>query len=293
VGNEDTEQSGQADAHDALIDDVYRKYVYMVLYARRGADTWSDRDELSRFTVYLHEPAVICINDEPCGWSVARALRSLHPGEQLEFADLQSDQVLRPEHRPPYFDVVQTSSGWRVDADFSTPHPASGELLAAATEFLAAAEQAHRTGALRAFVENAFHAAESLVRVELLSYPIAAAELEGSRKHVHWQSVYDLWLRLGNTDPRFPSLLRELSDLRRSATYGDKPFSLDQRAATEQLRTLRDLAEHARAIVRSTKGRTINLITTRAIEAGTLVSNADVTIRSAKRSSMPSWARES
>jgi hypothetical protein len=279
MGSEDTEPSSGRDAPDALIDDVYRKYVHMVLYARKGGDTCSDHDELHRFTVYLHEPVVVCINDEPCGWTVARSLRSFQPGEQLEFADLQSDQVLRPEHRRPYFDAVRTPSGWRAEADFTKPHPASGELLGAAAEFLAAAEQAHGIGALRAFVENAFHAAESLVKVELLSYPVAAAELEGSRKHLHVQSVYDLWLRLGNTDARFPALLRELRDLRSSATYVGKPFNLDRQVASEQLRTLRDLAEHARAIVRSTKGRTINLIATRPIDAGTLVSNVDVTIR--------------
>lgn len=70
----------------------------------------------------------------------------------------------------------------------------------------------------------------------------------------------------------------------------NKPFSLDHQAASEQLQTLRDLAEHARSIVRSTKGRTINLIATRAIDAGTLVSNADVTIRPGKKAPMPAAA---
>jgi hypothetical protein len=281
--NENAESSSDPDAHEALIDDVYRKYVHMVLYARKGAGTWSDDDELCCFVVYLHEPAVICINDEPHGWSVARTRRSFRPGEQLEFADLESDQVPRPEHRPPHFSAAWTPGGWRAEFDLSRPHPASSELFATAAEFLAAAEQAHRTGALRAFVENAFHAAESLVKLELLSYPVLAAELEASRKHPHVQSVYDLWLRLGNTDPRFPSLLRELSDLRASATYVNKPFTLDQEAASKQLQTLRELAEHAQSFVRSTKGRTINLIATRPIDAGELVSEPDVTIRPARR----------
>lgn len=281
--NENTESSSAPDEHEAMIDDMYRKYVHMVLYARKGAGTWSDDDELCRFVVYLHEPAVICINDEPHGWSVARTRRSFRPGEQLEFADLQSDQVRRPGHRPPYFSAGRTPGGWRAEFDLSSPHPASSELLATAAEFLAAAEQAHRTGALRAFVENAFHAAESLVKVELLSYPVAAAELEGTRKHPHVQSVYDLWLRLGNTDPRFPSLLRELSDLRASATYANKPFTLDQEVASNQLRTLRNLAEHAQSIVRSTNGRTIHLVATRPIDAGELVSAPDVTIRPARK----------
>lgn len=282
-----SETGSAAGTQETLIDDVYRKYVHMVLYARKGTGTWSDEDELTRFTVYLDEPTVICINDEPHGWTVARTLRSFVPGEPLEFADLQSDQIPRPEHRRPYFSAAQTPAGWEADSDFSSPHPASSDLLATAAEFMASAEQAHQSGALRAFVENAFHAAESLVKVELLSYPVAAAELEGSKNHPHVQSVYDLWLRLGNTDARFPALLRELSGLRPSATYVNKPFNLDEKAASELLHTLQDLAEHARSIVHSTKGRTINLISTRAIDAGTLVSTMDVTIRPPKKSRTP------
>lgn len=272
---------------DALIEDFYRKYVHMVLYARKGAGTWSDDDQLSAFTVYLRDPPVICIDDEPHGWSVARTCRSFGPGEQLEFEDVTSDQVPRPAHQPPYFRAVRTPSGWRADTDLSSPHPASTELLGTAAEFLAAAEHAQRTGALRAFIENAFHAAESLAKVELLSYPVAAAEIEGSRKHPHVQSAYDLWLRLGNTDARFPALLRDLHDLRAAATYVDKPFALDKKTASEMLRTLRDLAAHAKSIARSTKGRTINLISTRAIAAGELVSTADVTIRPRRKGRRP------
>ena len=163
------------------------------------------------------------------------------------------------------------------------PHPASGDLLATAAEFLASAEHALMSGARRAFVENAFHAAESLVRVELLSYPVAAAAVEGSKKHPTWQSVYDLWLRLGNTDARFPALLRELSELRASATYVNNAFTLDEQAARQQLRTLKDLSRHARSVAQGTSGRTITLIATRDIDAGALVSSADVTIRPAKK----------
>ena len=71
--------SAAPSAQDALIDDFYRKYVHMVLYARKGSGTWL-HCELTAFTVYLHEPAVICINEEPHGWNVARTLRGLLPG---------------------------------------------------------------------------------------------------------------------------------------------------------------------------------------------------------------------
>ena len=102
------------------------------------------------------------------------------------------------------------------------------------------------------------------------------------------QAVYDLWRRLGNTDARFPALLGNSAGLRSSATYGNRPFSLDQQVATEQLGTLRDLAEHARSIARSTRGRTINVIATRDIDAGTLVSARDIGIRPEKHPKMSS-----
>jgi hypothetical protein len=271
------------ESHETLIGDVYRRYVHFVLHARIGAGTWSNDDELRRFVVYLHEPVVICINDEAHGWSMARSLRGFRKGEEIHGADLRSDQVPRPEHRRPYVGATSTPAGWRAEFDLSRPHPASRTLLATGVEFLATAELAYQGGALRAFVENAFHAAESLAKVELLSYPVVAKELEGSRKHPHVQSVYDLWVRLGNTDPRFPKLLRELQDLRSSATYAAKPFALDERAASEHLKTLRDLAEHARDTDRSTSGRIVRFIATRSINAGEQVSLPDLTIRPAKK----------
>jgi hypothetical protein len=279
MDNESQDPAVHSHVEDPLIDDIYRKYVHMVLYARMGSGTWTNSDRLSSFTVYLGDPVVININDEPHGWSVARTRRSLRPGEQLEFEDLTSDQVALPPRQPPFFSAVETPNGWRAESDLSTPHPASDELLATGAEFLAVSEEALRTGALRAFVENAFHATESFVKVELLAYPMIAAELEGSRKHPHVQSVYDLWLRLGNTDSRFPALLRDLNELRAAATYVNEPFVLQEQAATTMLQTLRELAAHAESIGKSTKGRTINVISTRPIAAGELVSTADITIR--------------
>lgn len=178
-------------------------------------------------------------------------------------------------------------SGWRVDSDLSSPRPASDELLATASEFLASAEQSQRAGRLRAFVENAFHAAESLVKVELLSYPVVAAELEGSRKHPHVQSVLRPVVAPRQHGFAVPAHLRDLNDLRASATYVNKPFALDKQTASAMLGTLRDLASHAEAIAQSTKGRTINLISTRAIAAGELVSSADVRIRPPRKGREP------
>ena len=270
-------------ANAALFDDIYRRYVHMVLYARAGAGTWGDDRELTHFTVVLSEPVTICINDEPHGWTPARSVRSLEPGERLELTDVTTEQVPRPDPQGhPHVSAEKTQAGWRVSYDFRHTHPRTLDLLATGEEFLAAAQLAFDGGSLRVFVENAFHATESFAKAELLSSPIAADEVESTRKHAHLQSAYDLWAMLGNTDTRFPALLRELSGLRRAATYADGRLDLSRETAAHQLATLQELREHAAGIGSSTKGRVINVIATRDINAGSLVSSSDATIRPPK-----------
>jgi hypothetical protein len=266
-----------------FVDELYRTYIHFLLGARTGAGTWSGDDRLSSFMVYLDDPVRIVINDEPFAWTMTRALRSGQEGDTLELSDLGSDQVERPAHEPPYAGAELSEDGWKPVADFRTCYRRTIELLSTGGEFLSVARGAYEVGSLRAFVENAFHAAESFAKAELLTYPILAVELETSSKHAHVQSVYDLWLRLENTDARFPAVLRQLTKLRADATYGDHPFSLDSSDATTILTTLDALATHATSMVHDSPPRTIRIIATRDIEAGKLVSNEDITIRPAPR----------
>jgi hypothetical protein len=262
-----------------LLDDVYRRFVHLVLYARKGDGTWSDDDELTAFTVHLADPIIVCINDEAHGYRPARTVRALTEGEAIEFSDVETTQVPRPDKlEPPYLSGERTATGWRVRFDFSRQHPRAADLLQTGDEFFAVAESALGARRLRAFAENAFHAAESYAKAELLSYPIASDEIEGSKKHTHIQSAYDLWGRLDNTDNRFPALLRELRENRDRATYADGEFVPDPSLAAGQLGILRARRDAAGAAVRGSRRR-INVIATRDIAAGTMVTSSDATLR--------------
>jgi hypothetical protein len=262
-----------------LLDDVYRRFVHSVLYARKGDGTWSDEDELTAFTVHLADPIVVCINDEAHGYRPARTVRAFTEGETIEFSDVETTQVPRPDElKPPYVSGERTATGWRVRFDFSRQHPRAGDLLQTGDEFFAVAESVLEARRLRAFAENAFHAAESYAKAELLSYPIGSAEIEGSKKHTHIQAAYDLWARLDNTDKRFPALLRVLRENRDCATYAHGEFVPDPQLAAGQLETLRALRDAAGAAVGGGRRR-INVIATRDIAAGTIVTSSDASLR--------------
>lgn len=280
--SDDSTEPEDSELHAQLVDEFYRSHVHMVLYARTGSGTWSHEDELKSFTVYLDEP-IVCVNDECCGWRQARITRSYAEGESIDFADVVSERVDLPAHQPPYFRAALIDGTWEAELDLQ--RPVAPAMLAAGAEFLTAAEQAYDRRALRVFVENAFHAAETFARIELSSYPLTADELEGSRKHRHVQSVYDIWANLGNTDQRFPRLLRELADLRTSATYVNEPFELDFEKAATQLDALRALAAHARGIAENPALRKtpVNVVALRAINAREIVRRSDISLRRPKK----------
>jgi uncharacterized protein (UPF0332 family) len=169
-----------------------------------------------------------------------------------------------------------------VEFDFRVANARGAELLAAADEFLQTARWNLGQGYVRAFVENGFHAAEALAKAELLAYPVAADEVEGSRKHTAVLSAYHLWANLGNTDRRFPGLLQELLEMRGTAKYGEGKFNCDEPVAQAQLEILLELRQHVQDILAGDKVPVIRVIATRDIQAGSLVSRADATIRPPK-----------
>jgi uncharacterized protein (UPF0332 family) len=169
-----------------------------------------------------------------------------------------------------------------VELSLRTPSPRAAELLSVADEFVSAARWGFEQSFPRVFVENAFHAAEALAKAELLSYPVAAVEVEDSRKHTAVLSAYHLWTRLGNADSRFAALLQRLFEERGAATYGDQQTQTPAADAEALLETLVQLRQHVEDVVRGKGPQMITVIATKEIQAHTLVANADATIRPPK-----------
>jgi hypothetical protein len=89
---------------------------------------------------------------------------------------------------------------------------------------------------------KAFPAAEMLARAELLRLP--DPRINSAKTHGTVRSRYNLWGRLGITDPRFAVLLNSLGELQEKAKYRRSQFVLTPSKAAEYLETLRDMRRH-------------------------------------------------
>jgi hypothetical protein len=97
---------------------------------------------------------------------------------------------------------------------------------------------------MRAFAENLFGATELMAKGLLLMLP--DKNILRSKKHEYLSSQYNWWGKMGSADPRYVNLLNRLSNLRGSARYLDKDFSLSQDEAKEMLNTAEDMYETLR-----------------------------------------------
>jgi uncharacterized protein (UPF0332 family) len=260
-------------------------FVQPVLWARVGNGTWRPDDTLSSFRVVMTDGApLIQVNDEDRYWTVPVAARSFAEGEEIAPAELITYQAEAPDHELPYIAGTRTDGGWELSFDLDRPHPRRLEFLELAGEYVSAAESVLNIGLVRPFIGNAFHAAEHLARAELLCYPITTGETLAAHKHTHVASIYNLWARLGNTDAAFSDLLNKLSSVRPAANYLDKPLAWGEPEAREALLELVRFQRHVEKIAREgERPEIINVISTRDIEAGTLVRDEDAAFRPTKK----------
>jgi hypothetical protein len=269
-----------------ILEAVFYRYVRLVLMARVGNGTWTLQSPLTSFRVILPpgSNAVIQVNGEPYAWSHAVAARAAEAGEELNPDSVLTERVPIPTEPLPFIAGKLTEQGWITDLDLSCSHAQRATHFQAAGEFVDAAEAAVARGAVRAFTENAFHAAELLAKAELLFYPIASDELGGSRKHQRVAATYSLWTRLGNTEPRFAKLLNDLSRIRPTSRYLDGDAgSITSEEAAAWLRTLLAFAEHVDAILHRGAARSFRVVASRDWAAGQLLTSGDGSLRASKR----------
>ena len=147
--------------------------------------------------------------------------------------------------------------------------------LRLADEFLASAHDDLAAGRNRSAFTSAFHAAEHYAKAELLHYPLTAALVESSKKHSAVRGTYAVWARLGNAEVRFADVLNKLDRERGRATYLEDQWATDHELA-EVIATLDEMRVWVTAVVEGRGPKVIHAISTRDIDAGSLVGADDV-----------------
>ena len=221
---------------------------------------------------YVDREPAVRLNDEVGGSLEARATRPIQKGATVTVADVYdlSDYKLPEADRDAaHFTLLLHRGGWSLAFDGRYNRVRVDEHVDAADEFVESARGALDRGALRAFVDHAYSAAELLAKAELLPLPDPML-LTG--RHGAIAGSYNLWARIGNTHQRFADLLNRLGELRGPSRYLRNHLSIDPVAARQMLATLDEMRVHVVAVTSEDSARAaVSAYAHRALRRGEVV----------------------
>lgn len=267
-----------------LFTQVWDEYVEPELTRRAQAGQQPD-ESLYRWQVLLPwgKTAMVRLNREVGGTVAATAARPIEAGEDIAVEDIASVNAYTPceeDAEVPHVTAFLHRDGWSLAFEFGYRDPRRHEHLQAGLEFLVTAHEAHAAGRLRSFADNAFSAVELLAKAELLSCAPTIEPALVARRHGSVAGPYNLWAKLGNTDPRYAALLNQLGHMRSGARYLNGGFALKNAEAALMLPVLDEMAEHVRTAVEDVLSeRSYQVIAARPMRAGALVKPGDFTLK--------------
>lgn len=155
--------------------------------------------------------------------------------------NVQTVEIQDIDEDAGFFVMVRHQGGYVASFDFRRNRSYQAPLLEAADQFIAISEYAIGEELWRGFVENAFHAAERLMKIEAIWPPGRKAE-----KHRQVRDAFERFAQ-DDEDEELLAVYDELNDVYRySGTYVDplgevpeRDFELSEGKAREMLETIR------------------------------------------------------
>jgi hypothetical protein len=188
------------------------------------------------------------INDDAEVKMVAllKAGESVEQGEKITADQIEGfEEVILEDNEEDYGHITvarMNDFGWVFNFDFRRNRSYYGPLIEAADQFIETAEHAKKNQLWRAFVENAFHAAERMMKIDVIFFGWTAEE------HQDVQGRYHDVVQIGHGNPALYDTFNQLKDTYRfSASYVDprddideKRFDFDEQEAGEFLSVIKD-----------------------------------------------------
>jgi uncharacterized protein (UPF0332 family) len=230
-----------------LIQQVHELWINPEVERRREAFRLPDDFAISRAQIIINldaDAAEVRFNEEVKVLAEAEWAREVEDGEGVTEADVESirDLVLT-DHDPNagHLTMVLFKGRWIIAFDFRYNATRVAAILSAARAFQDGATFALDQHHMRHFVDNVFSATELMAKGMLLMD--ADKDLLKSKKHEIIRNKFNLTGKWGHTDPRYVKPLNGLQDLRGSARYLDKDFTLSTEEASDMLGTAEDMFE--------------------------------------------------
>lgn len=186
-------------------------------------------------------PNEVRINDEVSAHVVGNFSKPFTDGEQVSIDDLESIADIQLTDRDPnagHVTLLVHKGQWVGRFDFRYNADRTRSHMTAAREFLDSAQFALQKKHLRSVTDNLFSATELMAKGLLLMHDDS---MLSGKSHGVVHSRFNLWGHLGNTDPRYTSLLNKLASLRGPSRYLDKEFHLSPDEAKEMIDVAEDM----------------------------------------------------
>lgn len=153
---------------------------------------------------------------------------SIKQGDPIRAEEIEDfEEVILDEEQEDYGHVTVANMdgfGWYFNFDFRYNRSYYEPLLDAADQFIEIAEYAKENELWRGFVENAFHAAERMMKVDVIFLGWKAEQ------HSDVQARYSDLLQLGQGNPDLYNVFNQLKGKYRfSASYVDPRGDVDER----------------------------------------------------------------
>ena len=230
-----------------LMQQVHELWINPEIERRRAAGRLPDDFAIRSAQVIMNlgaDAPEVRFNEEVKVLAEAEWAREVEYVEDVTEADVDSiRELVLTDHDPNagHLTMVLFKGRWIIAFDFRYNATRVTATLNAAREFLDVATFALDQHQMRAFADNLFSAAELMAKGVLLMD--ADKDLLKSKKHTFISSRFNLSGKWGHTDPRYVKLLNRLQDLRGSARYLDKEFTLSAEEASDMLGTAEDMFE--------------------------------------------------
>lgn len=204
-----------------------------------------ERDDFRKGQVFLKSPFALSqfkdldsddsdvevrVNDDAEIKMMARLKegKSVEAGDPIQANQIEGfDEVILDDGQEDYGHVTVARNeefGWIFNFDFRKNRSYQEPLTDAADEFIDMAEYAKENEKWRAFVENSFHAAERMMKIEVIFMGWSA------ETHRDVQARYSDLVNMGIGNPDLYEVFNQLKDKYRfSASYVDPRGDVDER----------------------------------------------------------------
>lgn len=141
--------------------------------------------------------------------------------------------------------VISIGGHWYLFFDARYERAWAEELIVASEQFLAAAEHARSRKHWRAFVDNAFSAAELAAKAILVLMPMRGGRPPSSHRGV--KTRFNEIAKMGKVDPHHRDVFNKLAQARILARYPKRELVFGEGTADEYFEAVRELLEKAKA----------------------------------------------